>query len=446
MRGARRTWIAAALGAIFILFTTAGCDTAASATDDSTTGTAESSDGVTLTYWAVAMGPSVTATEHILDERLAAFTDETGIAVDLDVMTWADAYNRVMTAVTSGRTPDLVDIGDTWSATLQATDAFLPFDQQAMTTVGGRDRFVDASMSATGAPGKPPASIPLYGQSYGMFYNTAMFDAAGIENPPDTWDEFIDDAQTLTKAGQWGVGILGGSAAANAHLAFILGRQHGARLFDDDGTPQFDSAAQRAAVRRLLDLMATQKVINPSDAEHSGLNDALSALAHGTVAMVPFQSAGRGFFASIGFTDYAVAPLPVVDPLPAGGAPVRSFVAGTNVAVFADTPHRRAALQLVKFLTSDSEQVALNDAFGTLPVVTTVQADPAFADPTTQMFATILRKHAETMPMVPEEGQMETLLGGVISDLWAKAATGPVTDEDIEAALSGATQQMTASG
>src|SRR5699024_3448174 len=151
---------------------------------------------------------------------------------------------------------------------------FLPFDDAAMAAIGGRDRFLVTSMSATGAAGLPPASIPLYGQSYGLFYNTTLFAAAGIEHPPDTWAEILADARTLTTTGQWGVGRLGGSAASNAHLAFVLGRQHGAQLFDDEGNPQFDSAAQRAAVRRLLDLMSTQQVVNPSDAEHAGLNDA----------------------------------------------------------------------------------------------------------------------------------------------------------------------------
>ncbi len=158
--------------------------------------------------------------------------------------------------------------------------------------------------------------------------------------------------------------------------------------------------------------------------------------------MVTFQSSGRAYLDSVGFHDYGVAPLPVPAPLPPGGASVQSFVAGTNIAVFKDTVHRQAALQLVRFLTSDAEQVILNQAFGTHPTVTAADRDPAFADPTTRTFADVLAEHAETMPMVPGEAQMESLLGGAINGLWAKAATGTVTGAEVSAALRTATRQM----
>jgi len=390
------------------------------------------------------MAPTVAQDRKILTAELDRFTAQTGIKVDLRVLNWADLYTRLMAAVAGGRGPDVVDIGNTWSASLQDTGAFLAFDDAAMAAIGGRDRFLATSMSSTGAAGKPPASIPLYGQSYGLYYNTTLFAQAGISHPPVTWEEFLADAQKLTKPGQWGVSVDGASTDGNGHLAFILGRQHGARLLDSHGDPQFDSPPERAAITNLLELMSTHKVVNPSDAEHGGINDALAALAHGKAAMVPFQSGGRGYLDSVGFHDYAVAPLPVLSPLPPGGADVRSFVAGTNLAVFKNTAHSSAALQLVRFLTSDSEQVTLNKAFGTLPVVTAVQDNPAFADPVTQTFATILREHAETMPMIGDEAQMETLLGGAISDLWAKAATGDLTEAGIAAALRKATEQMAA--
>jgi multiple sugar transport system substrate-binding protein len=403
------------------------------------------SDAAAVSYWAVSMAPTVTADEATLKKELATFTDQTGVTVDLQVLGWADLYTRLMTAVTSGRGPDVIDIGNTWSASLQATGAFLPFDEQAMAAVGGRERFIPACLSATGAAGQPPASIPLYGQSYGLYYNTKMFAAAGIARPPATWAEFVADAKALTKPGQWGIGLLGASAAGNAQLAFMLGRQNGAQLFAQNGHPQFDTAAEQAAVSRLLGLMTTDKVVNPSDAEHGGLHDALAALTQGTAAMVPYQSSGRAYFSSVGFSDYAVAPMPVLDPLPPGGAAVQSFVAGTNVAVFRNTAHKDASLQLVRFLTSEPAQVRLNKAFGTLPTVTSANSATTFADPTTQTFATILGDHAETMPMVPGEAQMETLLGGAINNLWATAATGnDVTSTDIAAALRRASQQMPA--
>lgn len=404
------------------------------------TGT-ESSNG-RVTYWAVNMGPTLKENQHLLTRELHAFTEKTGIKVDLEILGWDVLYTRIMTAVGSGRGPDVVNVGNTWSPTLQDTGAFLPFDDEAMTGIGGRDKFLATTLTSTGAAGLPPASIPFLGQTYGLYYNTEMFDEAGIAAPPQTWAEFVADAKVLTKPGQWGVSLTGASAAGNAQLAFLLGRQQGAQLFAPDGEAQFDTAAQRAAVRRLIDLMAKDRVVNPSDAEKNGPTDPLAALADGRAAMVLTQSSGRGYLASAGFDDYAVAPMPLVDPLPSGGAPVQSFVAGTNLAVFDDTGHRAEALELVRFLTSDAEQAVFNKAFGTLPVVHAAYEDPAFEDPVTAMFGEILSDRSETMPMVPAEGQMEQLLGGAMSTLWADAATGKVTDDEIASTLADAERQM----
>ncbi|WP_426242794.1 extracellular solute-binding protein [Nocardioides sp. LHG3406-4] len=421
--------MAAALVALGITAGTAAC-------------AAEAGGHGKLTYWAVNMGPTLEENQRLLDDQLAAFTKQTGVEVELEVLTWDVLYTRIMTAISSGRGPDVVNIGNTWSATLQDTGALLAFDDDAMTAIGGRRKFLAPCLTATGAPGEPPASIPLLGQAYGLYYNTALFSEAGITEPPATWAEFVTDAKTLTKPGQWGVSLLGASSAGNAQLAFLLGRQQGAQLFDAEGVPQFDSSEAQAAVRLLLDLMEEHGVVNPSDAERTAVNDALAELANGRAGMVLSQSSGRTYLDSVGFEDYAVAPLPVLSPLPPGGAPVQSFVAGTNVAVFADTQHRDESLELVRFLTDDDAQIALNHTFSTLPVVHGAYDDGAFADPETQMFGDILSERSETMPMVPGEGQMELLLGGAVSELWAKAATGVVADADISAALADAERQM----
>ena len=62
----------------------------------------------------------------------------------------------------SGKGPDVLNIGNTWSASLQATGAFLPFTSSVMNQIGGSSRFLAGSLSATGAAGKPPTAVPLY--------------------------------------------------------------------------------------------------------------------------------------------------------------------------------------------------------------------------------------------------------------------------------------------
>ncbi|KAL8915273.1 MAG: hypothetical protein Q9172_006913, partial [Xanthocarpia lactea] len=204
------------------------------------------SGGEALTYWATNMAPTVSDDEAVLTPELAKFTEETGVEVELEVVPWDSLYNRILTAVSSGEGPDVLNIGNTWSASLQSTGAFLPFEGDALEAIGGNERFVPTSVAATGDDEEPLTAVPLYGQSYGLFYNKAMFAAAGVPEPTDgwTWQQFLDAATALTKdtdgdgtPDQYGFAMTGASVANSSHAAFILGRQEEGALFDEADNP-----------------------------------------------------------------------------------------------------------------------------------------------------------------------------------------------------------------
>ena len=154
--------------------------------------------GATITYWASDQGSSIADDYTVLNPELAKFTKQTGIKVKLEVIGWADLLNRVLAATTSGQGPDVVNIGNTWSASLQATGALLPWTSQNFSAIGGQSKFVSSAVGSTGAAGKPPAAVPLYSVAYALYYNKALFQQAGIAGPPATWDELIADGKKLT--------------------------------------------------------------------------------------------------------------------------------------------------------------------------------------------------------------------------------------------------------
>ncbi|GDY29598.1 sugar ABC transporter substrate-binding protein [Gandjariella thermophila] len=413
-------------------------------------GRADNSQPNTLTYWASNQGPTLDADRSVLLPELQKFSDRTGIKVNFEVIPWSDLQNRILAATSSGQGPDVVNIGNTWSASLQATGAFLPFDDRALQAVGGRDRFLASSMTATGAPGQPPAAVPLYGLAYGLFYNKKRFAEAGIGSPPRTWAELLDDARKLTDParGQWGLAIEGAQYTENAHFAFVFGRQHGAALFDG-GDPRFDSPQMVAAVRQYVDLVSQQKVVNPGNAEYAHDTQLYGDFAAGRAAMLMIQSNAAAGLKSDGMSeqDYGIAPIPLPDPLPAGGKPVNSHVAGINLGVFANTKNHDGALRLVEFLTSPDEQKILNAAFGSLPVTPQAYDDQRFHTRNIQTFRSVLANTSESLPMIPQEAQFETLVGTAVKDLLADAASGkPVDDAAIQAKLAAANQQMKSSG
>jgi multiple sugar transport system substrate-binding protein len=421
---------------------------AACGSSTSTSGAASSSKsnvGVTLTYWASNQGSSLDNDKQVLTPELNKFTKATGIKVNLQVIPWTNLLNQVMAATTSGKGPDVVNIGNTWSSSIQATGAFMPWDSAALTTVGGKSRFLAGSMAATGVAGQAPVALPLYSLAYALYYNKKQFAAAGISGPPKTWDQFVADGKKLTTAAHWALSLEGGSKTENIHNAFTFSQQQGGSFFDSSGKPTFNTPQNVAAIKQYLDFMQTDKIVNPSDAQYSNGTEALKDFATGTTSMV-FWQATQGSLNKLGMNpnDIGVAPLPLPAAPPVGGKSVTSMVAGINLGIFKNTANQSAAIQFVKFMTSTPEQQVLNNAYGSLPSVTAAYSDPAFQTPNVKVFQQILSTTAEPMPQVAAENQFETLVGTAMTGLFANAATGkPVTSDQIATALAAAQQQVT---
>ena len=394
----------------------------------------------TLTYWASNQGTSLDNDKEVLTPVLQKFIQETGIKVNLEVIGWNDLQTRIQTATTSGQGPDVVNIGNTWAASLQATGAFLPFDGDAMTAIGGKDKFVKTALETGGEKGKPVTSVPLYGLAYGLYYNKAMFTAAGVQ-PPTTWEELVAAAKKLTTGSQYGFSLAAGSYTENVHFAFINASQNGGEWFDSKGNPTFTSQANIDGIKRYLDLMQTDKVVNTSNAQYDNGVQAVNDFATGKVAMILSQNNADASIVANGMKNdqYGVVPFPA----PADGKKIASFVAGINLSVFKNTKNKDAALKFVKYMTSEDVQSTLGKPYAALPVLN--GAKPTFTDNAEEAatFQKIYNDMTKPLPLVAAEDQFENTVGKAMNDMFAKIATGgTVSDSDIKTALSNAQDQV----
>jgi multiple sugar transport system substrate-binding protein len=403
-----------------------------------------------LTYWASQQSPSLERDKEILEPELREFTDRTGIRVELEVIPFTDLLNRILTATTSGKGPDVLNIGNSWSPSLQATGALAEWDDEMLAEIGGADRFEPVTWETAGAQGEAPASVPLYTKVFQLYYNKRMFADAGIDEPPATWDELVTVGQELTKdtdgdgaADQWGLGLRGQAFTSAVHYAYILGSARGAEFFPD-GVPSFDSPEAVAGIEQYLSWMGDDGIVNPSDAENADWADVYEAFSKNRVAMMLVQTLGQTL-KDYGLTGdaYGVAPMPALTP---GGTEVASFVGGTNVAIFEGTDNLSGATDLVEFLTSAETQVALNKGFGTIPPVTDAD-DPAFETPEAQVARATIASRSIPVPRVPQEAQFETLVGNAVVSWLADTATGNQPSEDeIAAELEALSERVEAGG
>lgn len=427
--------LGAALAAVAATSACGGGDSSSSA----------SSDSKSITYWASNQGATVDDDKSTLKPIIEAFKKETGIDVKLEVIGWSDLQTRIQTAITSGDAPDVVNIGNTWAVSLQATGAFLEFDDSAMKAVGGADKFVETALATCGAEGTTPTSLPLYGLAYGLYYNKQMFSDAGLE-PPTTWEEMVDAAKKLTDEsnGVYGMSIAAGSYTENAHYAFINAAQEGAELFDSDGNPTFTSDGVVDGILRYLDLMQTDKVVNTSNSQYDNGSDSVSDFANKKAAMITNQNNADATIVANGMDsdEYAVVPYPA----PADAKDdVASHVAGINISVFANTKNKDSALAWVKYLTDAAQQKTLGKAFAALPVLQ--GEDATFTDNTEEAktFMDVYENRAKPLPLVPAEDQFESTVGQAMNDMFAQIATGTtITADDVRSALQTAQDSVAA--
>jgi multiple sugar transport system substrate-binding protein len=420
-----------------------GCSSGSGSSGTSTT---SSNKGVTLTYWASNQGASLDNDKEILTPVIDKFTKQTGIKVNLEVVPWSDLTNNTLAAAVSGQGPDVLNIGNTNAVTFQSTGAFYGWDSKALAKIGGKDRFVPSSFATAGAPGQDPTSIPLYSQTYGLFYNKQLFDDAGLK-PPTTWEELVSDAKALTKPdeGKWGLAVPAGTVNVSMHLSYIFGAQNGGSAFDSSGKPTFTSKGMVEGVQQYVDLLSKDHVINPSDVQYTDGTQAAGAFAKGNAAMYFAQTGGINTLRQNGMDPEAYGVVPI--PAPKDGKGIGSFVAGSNISIFKNTKHLDASIEFVKFMTSDKTQETLNKAYTTIPVVKGVPAAFDASADQLKIWSTILNNKSKPLPLVPGIQAFQANVGGAVVALMAKAATGSaVSSDDIKQALDEAQQKMGATG
>ena len=398
--------------------------------------------GKTLTYWASNQGTSLENDKEVLQPLLDKFEEESGIKVDLEVIGWNDLQTRIQTAVTSGQAPDVVNIGNTWATSLQATGAFMPYEDAEMKAIGGADKFVKTALDTGGAKGETVTSVPLYGLAYGLYYNKQMFADAGL-TPPETWEDLVSAAKTLTTGDVNGITLAAGSYTENAHFAFINAAQDGAALFDDDGQPTFTEDGVISGIKRYLDLMQTDKVADVGNAQYDNGTKSVSDFANKKAAMVINQNNADNSIVAAGMTtdEYGVVPFPA----PADGEKIASFIAGINLSIFKNTKNKDDALEFVKFMTSEETQQAVGKPYASLPVLEGVA--PSFTDNAEEAatFQEIYNTMSQPLPLVPAEDQFESTVGKAMNEMFATIATGgTVSEADIKKALQTAQDQVIA--
>ena len=149
-------------------------------------------DPVTLNIWTVdKVGQPTPDLAREFDES------EPGIEVIYREIQFSDLMSEAMRAYSVGRAPDIFAVDNPDTALLSANGALLDLtDMIAASDKIKVENYFPGPLASATWDGRI-YGVPKATNTIALFYNKDLFKKAGIENPPTTWDEVIEDARKL---------------------------------------------------------------------------------------------------------------------------------------------------------------------------------------------------------------------------------------------------------
>ncbi|WP_218004772.1 extracellular solute-binding protein [Microtetraspora niveoalba] len=275
---------------------------------------------------------------------------------------------KIATATQSGKAPDIYA---TWGGGVlrQQIDAGLVKDisGDVASWIGN---FTPASLQAYQFDGKTYA-IPNDIGMVGFWYNKALFAKAGIDQPPATWSEFLDDVKKLKAAGITPIALAGKEKwPGHYYWAYLAMRIAGldalrqAGVDHDFTKPEFVSAGEH--LKQLVDLQPFQKGFlgagySTPDGQAATVGNAKAAMElMGQWGPSVQAEAGKGLGDDLGFF-----PFPAVEG--GKGSAADAFGGGGGFAVGADAPAE--AIDFLKYLHDAAQHRKVVESGAILPVL-----------------------------------------------------------------------------
>lgn len=222
--------------------------------------------------------------------------------------------------------------------------------------------------------------IPQNVSSLVVYYNEAMFDAAGVPYPAEGWsrEDFLNAARTLTQdtngdgtPDHYGVGI----EPTLIRLAPFIW-QNGGEIVDDDENPTrltLDTPEATAAFQWFVDLQVTEKVVPDATAESAESSE--SRFLNGTLAMYFDSRRVVPTLRTITAFQWDVV------SLPGSTGEIGSILHSDAYCMSARTENKEAAWTFIEFANSAAGQQILAEIGRTVPSLKAVSESPAFLSP-----------------------------------------------------------------
>jgi multiple sugar transport system substrate-binding protein len=323
----------------------------APAVDESET----SSEPVTITFWH-AYNADVEA--KFLDEILIpAFEAENPDIKVQSVLVPYDQFRRkLLIALSGGTAPDLARVDILWVPELADQGALANMDELWTDF----DVFLPGPLSTNLYNGSH-YGLPLDTNTRVLVYNKAMFEEAGVAEPPSTMEDFLTACEQIKASGQEKYCFADGGTYAWAVNPWIW--SFGGDVTDPDitTTDGYFNGPETVAAYQFLKDAVDDGYLHPGIL--GGGVDAWGGFGQDQIAMLLegpwFPALFEGQFPD---KEYGLA------LMPAGVGGSVSVVGGEDIVLFQQSQNKAAAIRFLEYLLSEDVQLQLATT-GQMPVI-----------------------------------------------------------------------------
>lgn len=179
----------------------ADANTSAAGSEDNSKG-----EDITISLWTVFTGSDGDVLREIIDNYNE--TNQDGITVEIDIMDNDTLQSKLPSAVTSGTGPSFVLVGIEYIQEYAENGMIEPIDDFWEATGTNEDNYYENVVAKSYVDGTLYGVPMQYNLQY-LYYNKDLFEEAGIDSAPSTFDELAEDARALTdkNAGRYGLAM-----------------------------------------------------------------------------------------------------------------------------------------------------------------------------------------------------------------------------------------------
>lgn len=366
----------------------AGCGRASSGSGGDASAAASVGSGPAtgeLTIWAQA--EEAAALPLFATEFMKA---NPGLKITVTPLPWDAAHNKYQTAIASGSTPDVAQMGTTWMSDFANAFAAAPASFDSST-------FFDGAVKTTRVGGVA-RGVPWYVDTRVFYYRKDLAEKAGYNEFPKTWADFHAFTKALqAKAGaRWGVTLpTTGTDAFQSMLMFPW--SGGAKLINADQTRWTLNTPEMVNALTYYQSFFKDGIANPSP--DTGAGAAEAAFVNGSTPMLVAGPSGIGSISKAGGGDayksrFAAGMVP-------SDKTSTSFIGGSDLVVFKNSKNADAAWKFITWMTKPEVQVRWQKAVGDLPAVKSAWDTPDLKnDPFLKVFGEQLASGTDSPPAI----------------------------------------------